>query len=88
MKDTMATALALPRRPVHFSAGDDLPMGTYYIQPVVGGYTVQRTIGVHRWFPLTAREDPAWLTWPNYAAAHAWMVGQDENLCGFPFWGR
>lgn len=87
-KDLMAPAFALPRRPTHLSAGDEMPMGTYYVQPIEGGYTVQRTIGMHRWFPLTSLKDPTWITWPSYEAAHAWMDKQGEKLSKFPFWGR
>ena len=36
----MATGFALPRRPAHLAAGDELPVGTYYVQPVEGGYSM------------------------------------------------
>lgn len=84
----MTDALALPRCPSQVSEGHALPLGTYYVQPVEGGDTVQRTIGMHLWFPLTARENPAWVVWPSYEAARSWMTEQGENLCDFPFWGR
>lgn len=84
----MAFALALPRRPSSFSAGDDMPVGTYHVESTAGGYTVQRTIGLQRWFPLTAREDPAWLIWSSFEEAQSWIAAQGEDLCDYPFWGR
>lgn len=84
----MPAVLALPVHPAHFAAGAELPMGTYHAISVVGGYSVQRTVGVLRWFPLTARENPDWRIWPSFEDAAQWMKNPSTDLCEYPFWGR
>ncbi len=84
----MPTVLALPVRPAHFAAGHDLAVGTFRVLSVVGGYSVQRTIGAAHWYPLTARENPSWRIWPSFEDASQWMENQSIDLCDYPFWGR
>jgi len=79
----------MTRRPSMFSAGAALPVGTYHVtQTDWETYSVCRTVGALRWYPLTARENPAWLTWPSFAAAAKWIDDKGEDLCAYPFWGR
>jgi hypothetical protein len=83
------TPLPLPRRPSHFTQGTDLAVGTYHVTAIDdGAFTVVRTVGLARWYPLTAREDPAWRTWPSHDEAARWIDHQGEDLCDYPFWGR
>lgn len=85
----LAAAIALPARPSRFSAGSDLAVGTYHVEAIAGdNFTIVRAIGVARWFPLTARENPAWLLWTSYREASSWVETQDGDLCDYPFWGR
>lgn len=80
--------LELPRRPGRYGYGPDLPVGTYQVEPLAGGrFTVQRTIGATRWWPLTRRADPAWLTWPSRAEAALWIDAEGEDLCDWSHWG-
>lgn len=79
---------ALPRRPSVFSAGADLPVGTYHAMPVEAGYTVARTVGAITWYPLTQRDNPAWRIWPSRTAALQWIERQDVDLSDYPFWGQ
>jgi hypothetical protein len=83
----MAEEVKLPRRPERFSAGADLALGTYHVVQTNGVFTICRTIGSVRWYPLTRRENPAWFTWPTYASAYE-QIQNNEDLCYHPFWGR
>jgi hypothetical protein len=82
---------------LHYGAGDKLPIGTFLVVCVVGAkpfdsterFTVQRRIDFMRWYPLTARSDPAWKTWPTREACVAEVMEGDEFICGdWPHWGR
>jgi hypothetical protein len=92
----MPAFICFPLVPSKFAAGVDLPVGTYHVQQVKQTpasqvqYTVARTVGLARWYPLTARENPAWMTWPTFEEAQGWISGADAdgNLCDYPFWGR
>lgn len=84
----MPTALALPIRPTRFSAGSALAVGTYHVEAVVGGYTVGRTVGVERWYPVTARTNPLWRLWPTFEDASRWVENQNCDLSDYPYWGR
>lgn len=83
----MADTVQLPRRPERFAAGTDLAMGTYCVMQTGDAFTIRRTIGAVFWYPLTSRENPAWLTWPSYASAYE-QIENNEDLCDYPFWGR
>jgi hypothetical protein len=83
----MAEVVKLPRRPERFSAGADLALGTYHVVQANDVFTICRTIGAIRWYPLTRRENPAWFTWPTYASAYE-QIENNEDLCYHPFWGR
>lgn len=89
----------LPRRPGRFSAGSDLAIGTYHVQraadalsigltPVADAFTICRTIGMQRWYPLTKKDNPAWRTWPTRTEAQAVIDSFPDELCDYPFWGR
>lgn len=78
----------LPRRPEQFAAGSDLEPGAYCVIAVNEAFTISRTIGALRWYPLTQRENPAWLTWPTWAAAQAQLDGSEPTICTHRFWGR
>lgn len=77
----------LPRRPERFSTGIDLAVSTYHVQQTGGVFTICRTVGPNHWYPLSRRENPAWRTWPNFAAAQD-QIDRAEDLCDYPFWGR
>ena len=83
----MADTVQLPRRPERFASGRDLAMGTYNVLQTGEAFTICRTIGAARWYPLTSRENPAWLTWPSYASAYE-QIEHNEDLYEYPFWGR
>lgn len=83
----MADTVQLPRRPERFAEGADLAMGTYCVMQTGDAFTIRRTIGAAFWYPLTSRENPAWLTWPSYASAYE-QIEHNEDLCDYPFWGR
>lgn len=87
----MPTALALPRRPGHYGQGSELPVGQYLIRCCVGGvYTVERVIGIRRWYPLTARDNPAWRTWSSFEACAAECMDHEQlfTCADWPHWGR
>lgn len=88
---------ALPARPRLYGYGPDLPLGTYHVVQVAPhradaeqapAFTVQRTTGLWRWYPLTQRENPAWRTWRSHAEANHWMEGMGSDLCEWRHWGR
>lgn len=83
----MADTVQLPRRPERFAAGTALAMGTYCVMQTGEAFTIRRTIGTAFWYPLTSRENPAWLTWPSYTSAYE-QIEHNEDLCDYPFWGR
>ena len=83
----MAESVKLPKRPESFSAGNQLAMGTYHVVQLQDVFTICRTIGAARWYPLTRRENATWFTWPTYAAAYD-QIENNEDLCDHPFWGR
>lgn len=62
-------------------------MGTYHVVQLQDVFTICRTIGAARWYPLTRRENATWFTWPTYAAAYD-QIENNEDLCDHPFWGR
>jgi hypothetical protein len=74
----------LPRKPARFAMGSDLAVGTYHVEVVDGGFTVGRTIGVQRWFPLTERVDPAWLLWPTFDEASNWLAAGEDDVSDYP----
>jgi hypothetical protein len=90
--------IALPRLPSHYGNGPDLPVGTYHVVRLVDGrFSVERTIGAQRWFPITRRENPSWFTWPTLAAARDWMTANPDSTpetadqatcCEWLHWGR
>lgn len=84
----MTTVFALPVQADVIVSGDELPVGTYHVQAVVGGYSVQRTTNLARWFPIAATQPRTWMVWPNFEAAAQWVDDQGESLCEHPFWGR
>lgn len=55
------------RRPERFSAGSDLAVETYHVEQEGKAFTFCRTVGLHRWYPLTRKDNPAWRTWPTQA---------------------
>lgn len=76
-----------PRRPERFSAGSDLAVGTYHVEQDGEAFTICRTVGAFRWYPLTRKDNPAWRTWPTRVAAQN-QIEQDDELSEYPFWGR
>ena len=75
--------------PKFLSAGQDLPVGSYYVKNLTaGGYTVAQSVGVVFWFPLVSRENFVWKTWPSFVEASNWMEEQGSELCNYPYWGR
>jgi len=84
-----AVAIGLPIRPGRYSAGADLPVGTYRIVALAVGYTVCRTVGVQRWYPLTSRDNPEWLTWPSVGLCMQDVMDADFSFtCSdLPHWG-
>ena len=89
----------LPHRPERFSAGADLAVGSYHVMPapeafsvgqapIEDAFTICRTVGLRRWYPLTRKDNPAWRTWPTRAAAQAQLDDHPDELRDYPFWGR
>jgi hypothetical protein len=79
---------SLPRRPERFASGTDLAVGTYHVQQHGDAFTICRTVGLHRWYPLTREDNPAWRMWPTRGAAQAQLDQHAGELCDYPFWGR
>lgn len=78
----------MPRRPERFTTGPDLSPGTHELVVVGDAFTICRTVDASRWYPLTQRENPAWLTWPTLAAAAAQLDGIQPAICNHPYWGQ
>jgi hypothetical protein len=78
-----------PARPARYRHAENMGPGTLEVQQLPCGlWTVARVVGVERWFPLTAYENPAWLRWPRSAGAETFVA----NSCrcfdlDWPHWG-
>lgn len=78
--------LLLPSAPSRVAPGCDLPVGTYHLQQSRFGWHVVRTVGLTRWYALTAGGG-AWRSWSTKADAQAWIDGQGDQLSDHPWWG-